>query len=237
MKKMSVKVFVFVMMFVFMNVYQSQAVEDKGGWHGLKFKLYENEYVKTDLFLQYRSYHDYKDTQRNFYSLKTVLKHKFFDAFKLGVNYAWFQHKKNNTVASRSEFKWQQRLEFEVNPVPYKVCEWLTISNRNRIEFRWQEDKGAYNQRTRNLIRFTIPLKDRTPIKQIKSIYFDTEFFYNISEHGYDEQRTIPAGINLALNKNVDFQLYYMIQTKAVSSDLSNRFYNHILGTNITLKW
>jgi hypothetical protein len=74
----------------------------------------------------------------------------------------------------------------------------------------------------------TFPLKKKAPIK---SIYSSSEGFYNIAEHEYNENWTIPFGVNFDVNEKVSLNMYYMVQWKKGTNDwLSNQILGSVLS-------
>jgi len=170
-----------------------------------------------------------------FFIISPQLKYKLFDYLNLGLNYSYIELKVNNSAAGRSELNFQHRVELEANP-KFKLGDWVTFTNRNRIEFRWIENKASHNTRYRSKVGISFPLKDKTPIKKLKAIYADTEGFYNAAGKRYEEQRTVPFGLVFNIHKNMDLKIYYMLQAKA-GTNQSNWSNNEIFGTHIDFKF
>ena len=133
-----------------------------------------------------------------------------------------------NLSSQRDEFKYQCRVEFEVNP------HWITqagikIKNRNRIEVRKIEDGNSDDTRLRHMWNFEIPMKGST---SLQSLYFNNEFFYDFEKNSYNENRMVPLGLKWRLQENILMQIFWLIQTRKDTSDWSS---NQILGTQLAI--
>ncbi len=211
-------------------VKSSEAGNDTSSWTGVKVGLKKTEKVRLSLFSQYRTYHDLKDSQFYFSSLK--LKYRALSHLDLGVNYTYINVKVNNTAAGRSEYKFQHRAELEGIPF-WRLADWLILSIRNRVEFRWIEDQGSFNTRSRHNFKWTIPVKRLSDgWIVLKQVSMATEAFYNYANHRYEEQRTVPVSLRWRLFHAFDWEMYYLIQSRATVRN-SDWFDNHVIGTNI----
>ncbi len=204
-----------------------QAEDDFQYWSQYSLKMIDTEKIDWSIYTEGRFYNDAKDV--GLYLVSQKIKYDFFKHLSLGTNYTYLQFKTNNTVASRSEFKYQHRAELEINP-HWSFGDVLKFDSRNRVEFRWIEDKGSYNTRSRHRLNFTFPIKNK---RFLKGIYANSEFFYNIAENQYDENRSVPIGLNFKLNDKSSLKTFYMIQAKKGTNWSSNQ----ILGTLLSLKF
>lgn len=204
------------------------AGDDFQYWSQFNFKVVDTKYVDLNLFTEGRFVNDAQDNGLHLVSFK--LSYQFFEHLDLGTNYTYLNVRTMNALSGDSEFKYQHRAELEVNP-KWNFGDVAKFDNRNRVEFRWIEDNGSYNTRSRHRFRLTFPFKDN---KWLKSVYVDSEFFYNFAEHTYDENRSVPLGLNLQLTDKVALQTYYMVQSRRGSQDWRS---NQILGTLLSFKF
>jgi len=122
----------------------------------------------------------------------------------------------------------QFRMEPELNP-HFKIGKRFAVNIRNRVEFRSIEDKGWNNTRYRGRARISLMLNESG---LFKSLFADSEFFYDCVGGRHTDQWTIPLGLNLSLTDKTFVQLFYMIQQRGGSS---NWIYNHIIGSMVTV--
>lgn len=132
-----------------------------------------------------------------------------------------------NARRTQNEFKYQHRLELEANP----YWQWgnrLHIKNRNRMEFRWMEDRGSDNGRFRHLWQLEVPIK-KVPF--LKSVYASNEIFYEFEREKFAENWVTPVGLKVPIYKKTSLQLFYLIQSrKGAKGDWSS---NQVLGTHL----
>lgn len=221
---MKSKHFLFGIFFLFslLPTTPAQARDDVRYWSEFLFKIAETEHVKFSLYTEGRFYDDISEDGLHLVSPK--ISYDVWKYVKLGTNYTFLQFK------SGGEYRYQHRAEVEINP-QFPIGAFAKFSNRNRVEFRWIEDRGSDNTRSRHRFRLSFPIKS---IKQLSSIYIDSEFFYNWSDHRYDENRSVPMGLSFNLSKKVKLNLFYMIQARKSSTSWSS---NQILGTLAIFKF
>ncbi len=205
-----------------------QAEDDFQYWSWYLVKVIDTEKIDLSMYADARFYNDLKD--EGLYLISPKIQYNFFDNVSFSTNYTYLNYRSTNALSGDAEFKYQHRAELEVNP-HFKINDYISFHNRNRLEFRWIEDKGSYNTRSRHRFAFSFPLKDS---KFLKKIYTNSEIFYNYAEHTYDENRTVPIGLSFKLNDKTSLDTFYMIQFKKGSTDWKS---NEILGTMLKLKF
>ncbi len=144
---------------------------------------------------------------------------------EFGINYTYLESEVDLSKGRGNEWKFQHRLELEVNP-KWTFDNGFLLKNRNRLEFRWIEDKGSDNARLRQLWELDIPIKK---FEWLKSIFLNNEYFIDFSRQTINENRVIPIGLNFKLPGGVSLQTFYMIQSQKGKDWRSNQ----IVGT----KW
>ena len=193
----------------------------------LTVKFVDTQKVDFSIFSQMRMNHDAEDI--NFFLVSPQLK---FDAWKnvaLGLNYTYVNLKIFNPAAGRDEFKFHHRCELEVDP-HWDVGDWLKVQMMNRYEFRWIEDQGSDNPRFRHKTNLEFPIKDHLPVQ---AVYMNSEFFYDINDHRYNENWTVPLGVKFKINKKASISAFYMIQSRLSDTWTSSQ----ILGTSVFVKF
>ena len=146
----------------------------------------------------------------------------------LGINYTYLEEEVLDSKTKESDFKYHNRLELEVNPY-FSVGPYVKVKNRNRMEFRWIEDKGSDNARFRQLWQIEVPIKG---ISIVNSIYANNELFYDFNREQFAQNRWIPAGVVFKIYKKNLLRIFYMIQSVKGRPDWSS---NQILGTHVEL--
>jgi len=204
----------------------ARAEDDFQYWSRYSVKAIDTKYVDFVNFWDLRFMEDSSRLRLWFTSQKIQIDPVEWLGFVIAHTYL-----ENSAVNSRTktrEFVPQHRLELEANP-KWKVAPWLTLKNRNRVEFRWIEDKGSDNTRTRHMIEIEFSLKKN---RFVKSVYTNSEIFVDFNRHTINENRAIPAGINFNLYKKSTLGVFYMIQSQKGARDWSS---NQILGTQVSL--
>ncbi len=192
----------------------------------LTVKLVDTKKVDFSIFSQMRMNHDAQDI--SFYLISPQLKFDVWKNVALGLNYSYVNLKVFNSAAGRDEFKIHHRCELEVDP-HWSAGDWLEVQMRNRYEFRWIEDQGSDNPRFRQRTQLEFPLKHLSPVQ---SVYMNSEFFYDINDHRYNENWTVPLGIKFKVNKNASLSVFYMVQSRLTSAWTSSQ----IVGTGVFIK-
>lgn len=213
----------------------AQAVWTTAGWARddfqyrslYTFKLIDTKKFDFVLFNQFRMIHDAEDV--NYYAISPQMKFDLWKNLGLGFNYTYLNVKIHNETAQRSEYKFHHRVELEVNP-RWKIRESIEMQLRNRYEFRWIEDQGAYNPRLRDRLNIEFPLKNVLPVQ---AVYINTEFFYDMSDHRFNENWTTPLGVKFKVTDNSSLSVFYLIQSKLTEEWTTS----HALGTNVFVRF
>ena len=209
----------------FLFISPAFAEDDFQYWSWYDIKLIDTEYVDFINHSQLRFFDDSSDFSLWFTSQR--LRFDFFKHLGFGLNHTYIENEVNRTT-SKKQFKYQHRLELEINP-RWTLNNFLKIKNRNRFEFRWIEDRGSNNTRFRHRWHLEVPIKQ---VESIKSIYANNEFFVDFKSREINENRAVPLGISFTTSEKTGFSIFYMIQSKKGSKDWSS---NQVLGTKISL--
>jgi len=197
-------------------------------WSQLSLKAYQGEKFDVTLFSDARFMNDANKLGLYFFSPRLL--YHYSKNLDFGLNYTYIQSRSTSSTAVDDSYNWQNRAEVEINP-QWAPADWLKIKMRNRVEFRWIDAKGADNTRYRQRWAFTIPVKNSA---RIKSVYCNSEMFYDFKNRKINENRTIPAGMKFKVNDRMDLDVFYMIQSRKGSSDWSS---NQILGTLVSIEF
>ncbi len=204
------------------------AEDDFQYWSRYSVKAIDTKYIDFVNFWDLRFMEDSSRLRLWFTSQKLQINP--VEWFGFVIAHTYLENSAVNSQTKTREFVSQHRLELEANP-KWKVSPWLTVKNRNRVEFRWIEDKGSDNTRTRHMVELEFPVK-KNPV--VKSIYTNSEIFVDFNRHTINENRAIPIGINFNLYKKSTFSIFYMIQSQKGARDWSS---NQILGTQVSLNF
>lgn len=140
----------------------------------------------------------------------------------LGVNYRYLH---GRDVVPHSEWRWQHRLELEVNP-SFSAIGKSQIQMRNRLEIRKIEHEPKIRYRFRQRTLWAFPL-DQGPLTTF-SVF--NEIFYYFDRHQVRQDRVCPCMFTFALNKKVDLNLYFLMRF-FIHDDLWRR--SAVIGTNL----
>lgn len=190
----------------------------------LTVKVIDTKKVDLVLFNQLYFNHDAQDI--SFYHVSPQLKFDCWKNLQLGLNYSHVNLKVFNPRAGREEFRWHHRLELEANP--HWDIKSLRIWMRNRYEFRWIENNGSHNPRFRHRTNVELPLQNVLPLI---SIYANSEFFYDINDHRFNENWTTPVGLKFRINDKANMGIFYMIQSRLTNEWTTNE----ILGSHLMI--
>lgn len=174
----------------------------------LTLKFIDTKKIDFQIFNQFRTQNNAKDL--NFYHINPQLKFDVWKNLALGLNYSYI-----NLVID-DEFKFHHRAELEANP-HWDIggeSPWLKIQTRNRYEFRWIEDQGSHNPRFRQRTNLEFPLKNTG---RLQAIFFNSEFFYDINDHRYNENWTVPFGLKFKVHPKASLSVFYMVQSRLSS--------------------
>lgn len=200
--------------------------DDVQYWSRLSIKAIDTNYFDYVTYGELRLTEDSSD----FHFWQTSQKFQFdpIDHLSLAINYTHLQEEVSDSKTRKSEFKVHNRFELEVNPYA-AIKDYVKIKSRNRIEFRWIEDRGSDNTRFRQMWQIEVPIK-KVPFLQ--SIYINNELFYDFNREQFTQNRWIPGGVAIKIYEKSLIRIFYMIQSVKGRPDWSS---NQILGTHIEL--
>lgn len=205
------------------------AEDDFQYWSRYSIKAVDTQYVD---FINYWDFRVFPDAARLAYWQTTQkLQYDFFKFISFVTGYTYLESRTKDSKSGDTEFKNQHRLELEINP--HWEGKRVKISNRNRFEFRWIEDRGSDHARYRNLLEFEFPIKWERA-KFLKSVYINNEIFVDFNLRELNENRVTPFGISFKINKKLSFKLFYLIQSKKGARDWSSA---QVLGTNVGISF
>jgi hypothetical protein len=220
------KIPVFVLLAGIFFQTSTAASDDLQYWSRYTLKTHTFDRWELSTYGEARFYED--ASKEGLYQVSERLKVKASDLIDLGVNYTYINNLVQDSKRRTEEFKYQHRAELEVNP-HWRAADWLKINTRNRFEFRWIEDRGSDNTRSRHLVEFEFPLEGRAPFQ---SIYANNEFFIDFNTEKHNENRAVPLGVKFKLSDKATLSVFYMIQARRGPADWSS---NQILGTHLTV--
>jgi len=206
----------------------ASAGDDYQYWQQFSLKPYKSEKVDFLIFSDSRFVSDAQALGLYFFSPR--LTYHYSRNLDLGLNYTHIQSRRVNPSVTDESFNFQHRAEVEVNP-QWQITDGMKLKMRNRVEFRWIEGRGSDNTRYRQ--RWTIDL----PVKKagfLKSVYVNSEFFYDAARRNINENRSVPLGLNFKLNDKTGVSVFWMIQSQKGRRDWSS---NQILGTLFSLSF
>jgi hypothetical protein len=122
------------------------------------------------------------------------------------------------------------RFELEVNP-NYRLSDNVTLSFRNRFEWRWRDEGAEYNTRLR--IR---PQIDWTLNREglFRGFYANNEVFYDTTKDRVSENRLIPLGVVLRPSEHLELRLFYLWRSARGAQEWRNY---HGLGVLASLNY
>ena len=138
------------------------------------------------------------------YQLSARLRYHVHTNVALGLNYTYLD---NQRQLPNGDELWQEqnRLEFEVVP-RWEDRSGLRLSNRNRLEVRWIEDRPDENYRSRHLLEAGWPVKLPRPFS---GTFSSAEVFYDWTRGRLTEWRLSPAGVDMRLCPRASLRVYY----------------------------
>lgn len=215
-----------IIMFLCVGGIEARADDDFQYWSQLSLKPYKSERFDVVIFTDARLMDNAEKMGLYFISPRVVYHHS--KSLDLGINYTFQESRRTAPSAADDSYNSQQRIECEINP-QWPLAEWLKLKMRNRFEFRWIEARGWDNTRYRQRWMFEFPLKNALPLR---SIYINSEFFYDFPQRNISENRSVPLGLNFKLRENVGFSVFHMIQSQKGSDSWAS---NQIVGSLISI--
>jgi len=122
------------------------------------------------------------------------------------------------------------RFEFEINPT-FRLTDSLTLSFRDRIEWRWRDGGDEYTTRIR--LR---PQLDWTLHREglFRGLYANNEVFFDFNQERVTENRLTPIGLLLRPSDHLDLRLFYLWRTTRAGQGWRNY---HGLGVLASLNY
>ncbi len=204
----------------------ARADDDFQYWSQLSLRAYKSEKLDFVVFTDSRFMHNAEKLGLYYISPRLVYHHS--ENLDFGLNYTSLRSRSVAETAVDDSFNQQHRAEIEVNP-QWALADWVKLKMRNRVEFRWIEQRGSDNTRYRQRWMLEFPLKDTLPLK---SVYIYNEFFYDFRQDRLNENWTVPLGLNFKVSDKVGLQVFCMLQAQKGKSDWSS---NQVLGTLIAV--
>lgn len=205
-----------------------QGEDDFQYWSRYQVKLLDTEHIDFVNFWEFRAFEDASDVGLWYTSQKLIF--DYFKNLQFGLNYTYLENESASPRSGKVHSKYQHRLELEANP-HWKWGDWLRIDNRNRVEFRWIQDKGSDNGRYRQRWQVSVPVKN---IPKVQKIYANNEVFWLFETGKVNENRLIPLGVSFKVTEKSSLSLFYMIQSRKRGGNWTS---NQILGTFLSFKF
>jgi hypothetical protein len=197
--------------------------DDLQAWQWLTVDLYNNDNWRFYLYADNRIGNKVSDIADSY--LQIVSPRLTWHAQKhldMGLGYAWL----NVDPLNEAGAYWQHRAEFEFNP-RLSTGPW-SFHSRNRLELRWNEGRGKRRPRLRNRIQAKYRLGDGF----LKHLYVNNEFFFDLTNGNFSENRFIPFGFGIKLTDYATLNLFYMRQSLR---RLDTWEHNNVAGTFLQL--
>lgn len=220
------KIPILLICFVTIFMVPAGAEDDFQYWSRYSIKAVDTKHVDYINFWDIRFYPD--AGRAGFWLTSQKLQFDFVKNISFVAAHTYIESRTVDSRTKDSEFKFQHRFELEANPY-WQIKKWLKIISRNRIEFRWIEDKGSDNARFRQAWELETAVPDN-PV--LKSIYTGNEMFVDFNLHTINENWVTPIGLNLKICKKSSLKVFYMIQSKKGARDWLS---NQILGTQVSI--
>lgn len=221
------RISIFLILMLIVMVQHVHAEDDFQYWSGFSTKVVDTEHIDLTTLVQLRLKED--ASKLGLYFISEKLTFDYFEHLGLGINYTYLETRATASTSTDKDYKTHHRLELEANP-HWMLWDWLNLSVRNRVEYRWIEEHGSFNTRFRQNWKLSKSLD----IKWLNSVYASSEVFYDFANHQLNEYRNIPIGVTFPVNKKVSMNVYYMVQSLLGAEDWSSK---QILGTNVTFKF
>lgn len=214
----------FICVILFINI--AYARDDVQAWQWLDLRVFEFKKHKVNLHFENWIADDVKEEKLLLAALR--YKNEFHRFLQLGVHYTYLDIRNLNT----DEWSYHQRLEFEFNPRA-NIDGQMSFMLRNRLEYRWYEDSQkdeSFRSRHRPQITY------HTKHKILTKFFFNTELFIDYEKDKLNEFRTVPLGAGFKLFPKLNFNTFYMIQSKRPATNRDWQ-HSHILGTHLNYRF
>lgn len=222
------KLFVLFFILCLAGTEPARAEDDFQYWSRAQIKLLDTQYADLLHLWDLRFFED--ASRLGFWYTTQKLQLDPYAHLSFAIAHTYLESETFNPARTRSEFKQQQRLELEMNP-RWNFGKRLVIKNRNRVEFRWIEDKGSDNGRFRHLWEAEFPV---SRIRFLRSFYLNNEIFIDFNQEALNEDWITPAGITVPVYGKSSLKIFYMIQSKKGNKDWAS---NQVLGTHFFIEF
>lgn len=195
--------------------------DDVQNWQNLTVTWPKIEQVALETSAEWRLTDDLSDL--SYWRIRQAIATRPFSWLTAGAAYRY-------TESKNSEGHWrdQHRLELELTP-RWKLDEQVTLSLRNRMEFRWNESVRGRNERTRHRLQLAV----NTPQwRAVKSVYASHETIYDWDRKRIAEHRTIPLGLKFEIRESAELSLFYMLRVSVRDEEWTH---THVIGTSLSL--
>lgn len=200
---------------VFFWVGTAYGEDDVQYWSQYSFSLYKKNPLAINFYAEARFNNDARHALGYFFGPTA--------SYTINKNLSIGGAAKVIHFKSGDHFARIQRYEGEIK-LSFKLLPKLQLKNRNRFEYFRRENR-ADTKRTRFRFNFKVPFRKTG---RIDHFFFGNEFFYSADNGKFRENRLVPLGIRLRLDKKRSLNIYYLIQH--VSSRSGN---NHVLATTL----
>ncbi len=201
------------------------AGDDVQYWSRYGVKLMDTQYVDYVNYSEFRVMDDVSEIRLWYNSQR--LQFDVVPHLKFGLNYTYLESRGRSKKNVLGRFNNQHRFELEANPY-FNLTNNLKVLNRNRLEFRWIDNKGSDNTRFRQRWELRYQIQN---IPFINYIYTNSEYFFDLSQRDINQNRWIPVGVEIPIMNNLAINLFYMIQSNKNGGDWSS---NQIFGTYLS---
>jgi hypothetical protein len=125
----------------------------------------------------------------------------------------------------------QLRMELEINP-HYDLTKHLRLDWRNRLEWRENQGAASTSNRSRHRLQFAYTLPQ--PLGPLTRIFASDECLMDLHLRRETENRLVPLGLTFKLTDSMDFDLFYMIDSKRTKTVWKHE---SVLGTYLRVRF
>lgn len=172
-------------------------------WQRLNWNAWDNDLFSIFTYVDLKSNNHAKGWRSILISEQ--LQFKASKNVTLELHYTYTHER---SVVSNSPWRWQHRLECEVNRV-FHLFEKIYLETRNRLEIRRIQDIPKIQYRLRQRSQLFLPLEN---IGRLKSFIVSNELFYDLSNSNLTQDRFSPLIFTFATSEKTDVDVFFMIQ-------------------------
>jgi hypothetical protein len=197
----------------------AQEESDFQAWQTASLKWFDSKYVNLITTAHFRFTND--SSEFSLWRIGQAVITEPLPWLRAGVAYRYTESKN-----SLGDWQFQHRNDLQLTP-HWKLDKWGSMSLRNRLELRWNQNTSEMNIRSRHRMQVNISTPQWRPLQ---AIYINNEVFHDFDLGKISENRVVPLGLRLQWNDKTNYRLFYMLRSARSTHQWRH---DHIVGIGL----